>query len=63
MNTKSKYLLRRKQDGWYISPGSKHTAIPDHAIALTRKEAREWLAIWGTGYEIVPLSGAKEVIG
>lgn len=57
-----KFLIRRKSDGWYVSPGSNHTALPDRAIVLEQSELDEWLKTWGSGYEAIKKSEAKEVI-
>lgn len=62
MKNQIKFVLRRKQDGWYLSPGSHHTSMPDRAIHLDKEELSEWLSTWGNGYEAIPLDDAKEVI-
>lgn len=55
------FVLRRKSDGWFVSPGSKHHSSPEYAIKLNASELVEWRAAWGLEYEAVKASEAKEV--
>ena len=57
----TEFVLRRKRDGWFVSPGSHHTSSPRTAIILRSEEVAEWLAEFGSGYEAVKLNDAQEV--
>ena len=61
MKTETLHVLRRKSDGWYVSPGSKHTSDPKDAIVLDQSEIGRWLKAWGRDYEAVEFNDAKEV--
>ncbi len=61
MKKNQTFILRRKSDGWYVAPGSKHTSDPKSAIQMKPSELSEWLKTWGSEYESVNVNLAKEV--
>lgn len=56
-----KFLLQRISDGWYLSPGSKHTSDPKRAIELDASDLSEWKDAW-PDHKAVRADSAKEIL-